>query len=331
MTRFMSRRNILKAMAATTLLGRAARADDSRTLPEQIVDAMNAISGKHPGFRSAHAKGVVCDGEFVPAPSAPGLSKAPHFRGGPFKATVRFSDSTGLPDVPDGAAGASPHGLAVRFHLPGGTGTDIVSNAFNGFAVANGEDFLALLLAVAASGKDAVKPTLLDRFLATHPRAMKAITAPKPTPASFATEPYFGVNAFLFTNAEGKARHGRYQFRPEAATKFLTADQAAAKPANFLIDELGDRLAAGPARFRLVVQVAADGDPVDDATAVWPDDRPVVELGVLSVTAKVADNLAAQRALGFDPLRLVDGIEASDDPLLELRRAVYAVSRRRRA
>ena len=292
---------------------------------------MNAISGKHPGFRSAHAKGVVCEGEFVPSASAAGLSKAPHLRGGPVKATVRFSDSTGLPDMPDGAAGASPHGLAVRFHLPGGGGTDIVSNAFNGFAVANGEDFLALLRAVAESGKDAPKPTALDRFLAAHPKAMKVVTAPKPTPASFATEPYFGVNAFLFTNAEGKARYGRYQFRPEAGSKFLTADEAAAKPANFLIDELGDRLAEGPVKFRLVVQLAAEGDPRrrrDGRLARRParrgTGRPVRR------SAKVADSDAAQRALGFDPLRLVDGIEASDDPLLELRRAVYAVSRRRR-
>ena len=318
------------AMAMATLLGRVARADDPKGLPEQIVDAMNAIFGKHPGFRSAHAKGVVCEGEFVPSASATGLSKAPHLRGGPVRATIRFSDSTGLPEIPDLASGASPHGLAVRFHLPGGGSTDIVSNAFNGFAVANGEDFLALLRAVAEGGKDAAKPTPLHKFLAAHPAAEKVVSAPKPTPSSFATEPYFGVNAFLFTNAEGKARHGRYQFRPEAGSHFLSAAEAAPKPANFLIDELGGRLAKGPVKFRLVVQLANEGDPVDDATAVWPDDRPIVELGVLSVVGKVADNDAAQRALGFDPLRLVDGIEASDDPLLELRPAVYAASRRRR-
>ncbi len=330
MTGAFRRRDMLKAIATATMLGRAARADEPHDLPEQIVDAMNAISGKHPGFRSAHAKGVVCEGRFVPSASARGLSKAPHFQDEAVEVTVRFSDSTGLPDVPDGAAGASPHGMAARFHLPGGGSTDIVSNAFNGFAVGSGDDFLALLRAVAESGKDAPKPTALDRFLTAHPGAKRVITAPKPTPASFATEPYFGVNAFLFTNAEGKARYGRYQFRPDAGSKFLTAAEAAAKPANFLIDELADRLARGPVRFRLVVQMAAEGDPVDDATAVWPDDRPVVELGDLSVTGKVADSDAAQRALGFDPLRLADGIEASDDPLLELRRSVYAVSRRRR-
>ena len=145
----------------------------------------------------------------------------------------------------------------------------------------------------------------------------RSSSANQETPASFATEPYFGVNAFLFTNAEGKGRYGRYQIRPDAGSKFLTDSEAAGKPANFLIDELGDRLAKGPVKFRLVVQLAGEGDPVDDATAVWSDNRPVVELGILSVTGKVADNDAAQRALGFDPL-------------LQLRSAVYAVSRRRR-
>ena len=224
--------------------------------------------------------------------------------------TVRFSDSTGIPDIPDGVPDAGPRGMAVRFHLPGGGSTDIVANAFNGFAVANGEDFLAFLTAVAASGRTRRSRRRSSSSWRSHPKAMKVVTAPKPTPASFATEPYFGVNAFEFTNAEGKSRFGRYQLRPEAGSKFLTAEEAARKPPNFLIDELGERLARGPAKFRLVVQLAAEGDKVDDATEVWPDDRPTVELGVLSITGKVADNDAAQRALAFDPLHLVDGIEA---------------------
>jgi catalase len=324
------RREILRAIGAASLLGGVAWADDpEKSVAEQIVDTMNTLFGKHPGSRAAHAKGVVCEGEFKPSPSASTLSRAPHLQGKPVRVTVRFSDSTGIPDIPDGVPNASPHGMAVKFHLAEGS-TDIVCNAFNGFAVSTAEDFLAFLRAVSESGPNAPKPTPLDQFLGSHPRALKVVKAPKPTPASFATEPYFGVNAFVFTNAEGKARSGRYQLRPEAGEKYLTAEEAAKKPANFLIDELGDRLASGPAKFRLVVQLAAEGDPVDDATAVWPDDRPSVELGILSVTRRVADNDAAQRALAFDPLRLVDGIEGSDDPLLEARSAVYAISRRRR-
>ena len=325
----LRRRDAIRAMAAA-LAGPALARAAADGLPEQIVDAMNALFGKHPGSRAAHAKGVVCAGEFTPAPSAATLSKALHLQGKPVKATVRFSDSTGVPDIPDGVPEAGPRGMAVRFHLPDGGRTDIVANAFNGFAVATGEEFLAFLKAVAASGKDAPKPTPLDRFLEAHPRARRVVTAPKPVPASFATEPYYGVNAFEFTNSEGKARLGRYRLLTEAGAKFLSAEEAAKRPRDFLIDELGERLARGPARFRIVVQLAGAGDKTDDAPEVWPDDRPTVELGVLSVTGKVADSDAAQRALAFDPLHLVDGIEASDDPLLEVRSAVYAVSRRRR-
>ncbi len=330
MPRKLGRRELLRSAAALALLGGSGRADEPKSLPEQIVDAMNAIFGKHPGFRSAHAKGIVCEGEFTPSASASGLSKAPHLQKAPSRVTVRFSDSTGIPEIPDGLPDAGPRGMAVRFHLTGGGSTDIVANAFNGFAVANGEDFLALLRAVAETTKDSPKPSPIEKFLGGHPKAMKVVAAPKPVPASFATEPYFGVNAFEFTNAQDKSRFGRYQLRPEAGAKFLSAEDAAKQPPNFLMDELPERLAKGPARFLLVVQLAAEGDKTDDATEVWPDDRPTIELGVLSILKKVADSDSAQKALGFDPTRLVEGIDLSDDPLLPLRSATYAVSRRRR-
>src|SRR5262245_14673304 len=200
------RREFLRAIGAATLVGAVASADESeKSVPEQIVDTLNTLFGKHPGFRAAHAKGIVCEGEFTPAASAATLSKAPHLQKTPVKVTVRFSDTTGIPEIPDGIPDAGPRGMAVNFHLPGGGSTDIVSNAFNGFAVATGEDFLAFLKAVIATGKDAPKPTPLDEFLKAHPNIMKVATAPKPVPESFATEPYFGVNAFEFSNAEGKS------------------------------------------------------------------------------------------------------------------------------
>jgi catalase len=325
------RREVLRAIGAAAFLGGAVIADEKeKPVAEALIDAMNAVFGKHPGFRAAHAKGIVCEGDFTPAASAATLSKAPHFQGQPVKVTVRFSDSTGIPDIPDGVPDAGPRGMAVRFHLPGGATTDIVANAFNGFAFATGEDFLAFLKAVAASGKDAPKPTPLEKFLESHPKAMKVAKAPKPVPTSFATEPYFGVNAFEFTNADGKSHFGRYQLQPESGAKFLSDEEARKKTPNFLIDELGERLASGPARFRIVVQLAGAGDKVDDATEVWPDDRPTVEIGTLSLTKLAADNDSAARALAYDPLHLVDGIEPSDDPLLVVRSAAYAVSRRRR-
>ncbi len=290
---------MLMALLIAFSLGRGStRADEpekAKGVPEQIVDTMNAIFGKHPGFRAVHAKGIVCEGEFTPAATAAELSRAPHLQGKPVRVTIRFSDGSGVPNVSDGAPLSNPHGMAVRFHLPEGGSTDVVTNAFNGFAVSTAEDFLAMLKALAESGPNVPKPTPLEKFLGTHPKAMKVMTAPKQTPVSFATETYFGVNAFLFTNRDGKTRYGRYQLRPIAGEKFLSNDEAAKQPPNFLVDELGGRLAKEPAKFRLIVQLAAEGDKVDDATEVWPDDRPIVELGVVSITAPVKDNEAAAR------------------------------------
>src|SRR5262249_36632357 len=181
------RREILRAIGATSLLGGFARGDEpERSVPEQIVDALNTLFGKHPGFRAAHAKGIVCEGEFTPATSAATLSNAPPLQAKPVKVTVRFSDSTGIPDIPDAVPDAGPRGMAVRFHLPGGGSTDIVTNAFNGFAVATGEDFLAFLKAVAASGKGAPKPPPLGRFRAGDPKAGRGVAVRETGAASCA-------------------------------------------------------------------------------------------------------------------------------------------------
>ena len=329
----LSRRISRIVILATLFTGEVAKSDEPREtkdLAEKIVDAMNILYGRHPGFRSTHAKGIVCEGEFFPASSASTLSRAPHLQDKPVRATIRFSDSAGIPTVSDGDPVSNPHGLAVRFYIPDGGHSDIVSNAYNGFAVSTAEDLLLLLKAISESKPEAPKPRPIEQFLATHPKAMKVATARKPTPVSYATEPYFGVNAFRFTNKDGKARYGRYQFHPEAGVHFLQDEDAAKKHPNFLTDELIDRLSKGPVKFRLMVQLAAEGDRVNDATVVWPDDRPTIELGTLYITHPASDNNSAERALDYDPLRLVDGIDASDDPLLAARSAAYAASRRRR-
>jgi catalase len=135
----------------------------------QTVDAMNKLWGKHPGMRANHAKGVVVEGSFKPSPAAKALSKANIFAGPVVPVTVRFSDSTGLPTLPDGSAGANPHGMAIKFHPAGGDPVDVVTNSLAFFPVATGEEFAELLQALAVSGPDAPKPTAAEKFIATHP------------------------------------------------------------------------------------------------------------------------------------------------------------------
>jgi catalase len=90
---------------------------------------LNGVFGKHPCARAVHAKGIMLEGTFTPSAFASSLSKAPHLQKTSVPVTVRFSDFAGIPDIPDLHELASPLGLAVKFHLPGGSETDIVGHS----------------------------------------------------------------------------------------------------------------------------------------------------------------------------------------------------------
>lgn len=318
------------ALAAAILAPAIAAADDP-PLEERLVDDFAALFGRHPGQRANHAKGIVVEGEFKAAPDAASLSRAAHFQAGStVPVTARFSDGTGLPDIADGDPNANPHGLAVKFHLPDGSDTDIVINSLHFFPVATPIEFHELLTAAAATKPDSPKPTALDKFVAGHPAVARA-GATTHTPSSFASEEYFGINAFQFLDASGGERFVRYRMEPAAGVSHLEPEEAAKRPPDFLADELKERLAKEPVRFRFLAQVAAPGDPITDATSPWPEDRPLVELGTLTLTGVAADNEAAARQLLFLPGQVTDGIEISDDPLLAIRDGVYAVSFSRRS
>ncbi len=326
----LTRNTLAAALAATIAVGvpawiRAAEAP----VPVQIVDVLNQRFGVHPGFRANHAKGIVAEGSFTASPQAAALSRSPLFTGARLPVTVRFSDSGGQPDVPDASPVANPHGMAIKFHLPGGGESDIVANAFKFFPVATPEDFLALQLAAASSPPGAPMSPQLKAFLDSHPSVAKA-TATLGTPASFAEERYFGVDAFVFVNKAGKKQAFRYIIAPEKVVH-LSKEEAAKKSPDYLMDDLPARLAKGPVTFHLKAQLAAPGDPTRDPTQAWPDDRTVVDLGVLTIDRVVADSAAAEKKLLFLPGRLTDGIEPSDDPLIAARDAAYAVSFGRRS
>jgi len=303
------------------------RADD-QPLEVQIVDALNKAFGAHPGFRANHAKGIVVEGSFKASPQAPALSKAKLFDGSTIPMTVRFSDSTGIPNLPDGSGPANPHGMAIKFHLPDGSDVDMVTNSLKFFPVANGADFRDLFLAIAASPPDAPKPTKLEQFVAGHP-AVATASATVATPDSFADEEYHGIDAFVFVNKAGDRQAVRYLITPEHVVHLDPADAAKRAP-NFLMDELPERLKHGPVTFRLKVQLAAARDSTRDPTQPWPDDRPVVDLGTMTIDKAVANSTEAEKPLMFLPGQLANGIEPSDDPLIDVRDAAYPVSYSRR-
>jgi catalase len=307
--------------------------DDSLlALSRRIIDAFDKVDGGvHPGFRPAHAKGVLLSGAFTPAPDARPLSRAPHLQRASTPVTARFSNFAGVPTVADNdPQGAGPRGFAVRFHLAEHVHTDIVAHSADGFPVRTADGLLGFLEALAATDPAGPHPNAIEQFLAAHPAALAFVQMPKPIPTSFARESFFAVSAFKFTNAAGASRYGRYRILPAAGNEYLSEAEAAATGPNFLFEELERRLPREPARLRIAVQLAEPGDVTDDATVRWPEDRPQRAFGELSLDRLAADNDKAQQQIIFDPIPRVDGIEASADPLFEPRANVYLMSGRRR-
>ena len=262
-------------------------------LTTDLLDILDQLSGGvHAGFRPVHAKGLMCSGSFAPAAGAAKLTRAPHAAQAATPVTVRFSLAAGVPTVADNdPMGASPQGMAVRFHLDEHVHTDIIAHSHNGFPARTGEEFLEFLRAAAASGPGSATPPPIAAFLAAHPAARAFVEAPKPIPTSFARQAYFAITAFKFTNSEGESRFGRFRLQPEAGTELLTPEQAERKPSDFLAAELSERLTKGPVGFRVLVQLAEEGDNVADVTSAWPQSRPEVEFGAL-------DDYGARRRIG---------------------------------
>lgn len=322
--------HLLKAAAASLLASAvsplAAQAP-AKSLPEQIADVMVQLAGGiHPGLRFTHTKGLVATGTFTPAASAKTISRAAHLQDVPVPITVRFSDGSGIPTIPDNNPNASPHGMAIRFALPGGAYTDIVANSHNGFFIGNGNDFLAFLTAIAGTNEKSPHPTPIEAFLGTHPAALKVIMDSKPAAKSFENLDFYGNNAFIFVDAAGNKRAGRYQIIPAAGVVKLDSATAAKKKPNYMFDDLRAAVAKGPVKYTLYAQLANPGDQTNDGSVVWPSDRKRVKLGTISVTSIAPNNEELQKSLAFSPIILTNGITLSDDPLPLLRNAVYALS-----
>ncbi len=296
-----------------------------------MVDALNRVFGVQKHARANHANGLVVIGSFQANSQAALVTKAAHFQPAqaPVKAVVRFSNFGGNPHVADADAGAAPYGMSIKFALPSGEETDIVMHSFNGFPSRTTDEFRDFLAAMAQSPAGSPQPTALQRYAATHERARFFLDAAKPAPESFASQPYFGVNTFKFTDAAGTARFGRYRFVPAGATRYLDRASHSKPPADYLHAELRQRLSHAPVAMKLLLQIAEKGDALDDPSVAWPEHRRLIELGTLTINAATADSLAAEQNLSFFPDDLPDGIEAQD-PMLKERTKSYAESLKRR-
>jgi len=318
----MSKWTFLAVSFAVAAWSPAATADE--VTGDQLVDAINGIFGEHAG-RATHTKGQCVKGAFTPTGEAQSLSKAPMFAA---KVPVlgRFSFGDGNPNSNEKTRGN--RGLALRFDPEGSSPTDFVQVNAPIFFAKNAQQALEFfkVRAGALAGKaDAGK---IKAFSAANPETTKrdAYWAARPIPASYAGQNYWGVHAFIATNAQGEATTIKFKTVPEAGVLGLTEDEAKAKPDDFFTADLKERLEKGPVKFTLTAIIGEKGDPTDDPTAEWPEDnRKSVTLGEISLDA-LEDNAVCDAGT-FDPNNLPDGLAGSpDDTILPIRGPAYAAS-----
>jgi catalase len=298
--------------------------EGQKSSPADLVKALHSAFGNHHA-RAVHSKGIILEGFFTPSKEAASLTKAVHLQDATSQVVVRFSDFTGIPDIPDTNPLSHPRGMSIKFKLPNDASTDLVTHSFNGFPAATSDQFRELLLAVATSGPDAPKPTALDKFLETHPVARTFLTTQKPASVSYATLSYFGVNAFEFTNQEGKTCLIRYQIIPEAGEEFLSKEQLANAAPDYLQKEIVGRVAKGPLKFKMQAQIAREGDDPKNPSVAWPDNRRVVALGTITIDKLASNTVVEDKALAFIPNNLPAGITPAD-PMIDFRSKAYPIS-----
>jgi catalase len=290
----------------------------------QAIDAVNEVFGRHPGFRALHAKGQLFRGTFKATPEAAALTTAAHMQGDEIPATFRLSNGAGNPDHPDYAP--DPRGFAVKLYLPDGSRTDIVAATSPLFPVKNPEGFIDFVKLQAAQWK-------LPLFLIRHPEALRVLPVAAPTlrpPESYASIPYYAIHAFKWIDAQGTERYVRYTLLPEGPVSRLSPREAKRRGRDYLQTEIQERVARGPVRFTLEVQIAAPGDPTDDPSRGWPKDRQRVRAGTFEIAAPETGREKEGDILVFDPTRVTDGIELSGDPVLRFREQAYGESVARR-
>ncbi|WP_215396766.1 catalase family peroxidase [Rheinheimera oceanensis] len=325
----MNKKISVIAAVVLSMVSAAGQAQDIGTIATKTVDTFTELaSGPHHGFRANHAKGTFLTGSFTPTAEAQQLSVAPHFQA-TVPVVVRFSTGTGVPALPDASPHARPYGMAIRFNLADGGFTDIVSISHNGFPVATPEKFLELLTLIKNAPADTAIPSALDKFMAAHPAAAAFAAASKPVPVSFANQPFFGVNSFIFENHSGKQQYFRYRIIPKAGEKYMETAEAENAATDVLMQEIGQRVQSAAVEYILQAQLPKDGDPLLDGSQPWPNDRNIVELGTLRLNA-VPQEISHLDKQMFNPLALPKGITASADPVLQFRPVVYAVSFGRR-
>jgi catalase len=326
------------AIASASLISPAAARPDSEiaektfvATADDVVNSLEQAYGLNRGKRRNHTKGFGALGSFVGAPEAAQYSRSLLFSGQEIEVVARFSLAGGDPEGSD--AEKSPRGLGLQFRLPGGSLHHITMIHTPMFFAMMPKTFLDKFLALKpdpATGKP--DPAKFKAFLDSHPDNMPQFHFLQTTnpPPSYANCAFYGIHTFKFVDRDDGPTMVRFRFVPQDGEKQLTDAQQKSMPRDFLEAAFIARTLQGPVRWDMLVTIGEPGDPEDDPTLLWPDDRQEFRAGTLTLTSAMPDPKAGSYKINFDPLMMADGIEPTNDPILLFRSPSYAVSHTRR-
>lgn len=323
--------SLLVFTGAMTLTAPSFSAADGDVTAVQVVDAIEGVFGVTPGERRNHIKGLCAAGEFTGTPEAAAFSRSTLFSGRAVPVVARFSLAGGNPKAPDTAK--NPRGMALEFKLADGSLQHMTMLNTPMFGAAQPKTFLDLMIAMKpdpATGKP--DPEKMKAFKAGHPDsvAQADFLASNNPPTSYANSAYFSIHTFKFIDRNGKITPVRWRFVPQDGEKRLTDEELKSSPPNFLEQALIARTRQGPVRWDMMIAIGQPGDPEDDPTLTWPENRKQVKAGTLTISSAMAQKGAPCEKINFDPLVMADGIAATNDPILLFRSPAYAVSFGRR-
>jgi catalase len=307
--------------AAAALAYTAGWFSPERLTPTQIVASIAPPTGPALGHRRNHAKGVCFTGVFQANGAGAELSKARVFASGEYPALGRFNLGTPNPDAAD--ATVRVRGVGLRITTPDGQEWRTAMINAPVFPVSTPQTFYALQLAANNTDRNAIKA-----FIGAHPEfaGFGAWATTGTWTGSYAEDRFNSLNSFVFTDASGADRTVRWSIVPETQPVPIAVADLAKRGPDTLEQEITERVGRGPVRWSMRVTVANPGDPTDDPTKAWPDDRRTAEAGTLVVQQIEAERDGPCREINFDPTVLPTGMRTSDDPFPAARSAAYMKS-----
>lgn len=303
----------------------------SRLSAPRIVNAFEAMTSPHPGFRRNHAKGICVTGHFDSNGAGLAASRASAFEAGRYAVVGRLSFPGADPGQDD------RHGmvrsLALRIALPRGEEWRLAMNSTPIFPVRTPQALFEQLQAQARDPRTGrADPAKMAAFEGMHPevRAFHQWIDAHPPSSRFDNARYFGISAFRTVDASGAKHYVRWDVVPE--NPYRTVDERTQRDPDYLGHALVTQLAQGPVRWHLMLEVALPDDPTDDSTRQWSDtpQRKRIDAGTLVIEHAQTQIDGPCRDVTFDPTILPDGIAPSSDPLLAARSSAYRVSYDRR-